>query len=152
MFLCPETPVASGEVCGFLPTAVQKVINAESKVCGGFPGGTRGKETACNAGDIRDAGSFPGSGRPPGGGHGDPLQSACLENPHGQKNLVGYSLQGCKDTPKTTDQECTSCVELQRKPVILKYGNQNGKIPPYLCHSNIASLLTRFSGGSDNCM
>ena len=34
-----------------------------------------------NAGDIRDVGSVPGSGRSPGGGHGNPLQYSCLENP-----------------------------------------------------------------------
>ena len=34
-----------------------------------------------NAGDIRDMGSVPGSGRFPGGGHGNPLQYSCLENP-----------------------------------------------------------------------
>ena len=34
-----------------------------------------------NAGDIRDLGSIPGLGRSPGGGHGNPLQYACLENP-----------------------------------------------------------------------
>ena len=33
-----------------------------------------------NAGDFRDAGSIPGSGRSPGGGHGNPLQYSCLEN------------------------------------------------------------------------
>ena len=34
-----------------------------------------------NAGDIRDVGSIPGSGRPSGGGHGNMLQYSCLENP-----------------------------------------------------------------------
>ena len=34
-----------------------------------------------NAGDIRDTGSTPGSRRSPGGGHGNPLQYSCLENP-----------------------------------------------------------------------
>ena len=34
-----------------------------------------------NAEDIRDAGSIPGSGRLPGGRHGNPLQHSCLENP-----------------------------------------------------------------------
>ena len=34
-----------------------------------------------SAGDIRDAGSIPGWGRSPGGGHGKPLQYSCLENP-----------------------------------------------------------------------
>ena len=45
---------------------------------GGFPGGSDGKESACNAGDL---GSIPGLGRSPGGGHGNPLQYSCLENP-----------------------------------------------------------------------
>ena len=44
----------------------------------GFPGGSDGKESSCNAGDLS---SIPGSGRSPGGGHGNPLQYSCLENP-----------------------------------------------------------------------
>ena len=52
----------------------------------GFPGG---KELGCpvvknppaNEGDVRDAGSIPGSGRSPGGEHGNPLQYSCPENP-----------------------------------------------------------------------
>ena len=47
----------------------------------GFPGGSDGKEAACNVGDL---GSIPGSGRTPEGGHGNPLQSSCLENPMGR--------------------------------------------------------------------
>ena len=39
------------------------------------------KNPPANAGDIRDAGLIPGSGRSPGGGHGNPLQHSCLENP-----------------------------------------------------------------------
>ena len=39
------------------------------------------KNPPANAGDIRDVGSVPGSGRSPGGGHGNPLQCSCLENP-----------------------------------------------------------------------
>ena len=39
------------------------------------------KNPPANAGDIRDMGSIPGSGRSPGGGHGNPLQYSCLENP-----------------------------------------------------------------------
>ena len=37
-----------------------------------------------NARDVRDTGSIPGSGRPPGGGPGSPLQCSCLENPLGR--------------------------------------------------------------------
>ena len=39
------------------------------------------KNPPANAGDAGDAGSIPGSGRSPGGGHGNPLQYSCLENP-----------------------------------------------------------------------
>ena len=39
------------------------------------------KNLPANAGETRDTGSIPGSGRSPGGGHGDPLQYSCLENP-----------------------------------------------------------------------
>ena len=39
------------------------------------------KNPPVNAGNIRDVGSIPGSGRSPGGGHGNPLQYSCLENP-----------------------------------------------------------------------
>ena len=43
-----------------------------------FPGGSDGKASACNAGDL---GSIPGLGRSPGEGNGNPLQYSCLENP-----------------------------------------------------------------------
>ena len=43
----------------------------------GFPGGSDGKESAHNAGDL---GSIPGSGKSPGEGNGNPLQYSCLEN------------------------------------------------------------------------
>ena len=39
------------------------------------------KNPSANVGDIRNAGLIPGSGRAPGGGHGNPLQFSCLENP-----------------------------------------------------------------------
>ena len=39
------------------------------------------KNLSANAGDIRYVGSVPGSGGSPGGGHGNPLQYSCLENP-----------------------------------------------------------------------
>jgi len=39
------------------------------------------KNLLANAGDIRDVGSFPGSRRSPGGGHGNTLQYSSLENP-----------------------------------------------------------------------
>ena len=44
----------------------------------GFPGSSDGKVSACNVGDL---GSIPGLGRFPGGGHGNPFQYSCQENP-----------------------------------------------------------------------
>ena len=44
----------------------------------GFPGGSDGKESACNVGDL---GLIPGSGRSPRKGNGYPLQYSCLDNP-----------------------------------------------------------------------
>ena len=52
----------------------------------GFPGGSDGKESFCNVGDL---GLIPGLGIPPGEGNGNPFQYSCLENPHGQRSLVG---------------------------------------------------------------
>ena len=49
------------------------------------------KNPPTNAGDVRDAGSISGLGKLPGGGHDNPLQGSCLENPHGQRSLAGYS-------------------------------------------------------------
>ena len=46
-----------------------------------FPGGASGKEPACQCRRHRDTGLISGSGRCPGGGHGNPLQYSCLENP-----------------------------------------------------------------------
>ena len=60
----------------------------------GFLGGSDGKESTC---DMGDQGSIPGSGRFPGGGHGNPLQYSCLENPHGWRSLAGYSPWGLKE-------------------------------------------------------
>ena len=72
----------------------------------GFPGGSEGKETACNAGDERDMELIPGWGRCPGGGHGNPLQYSCLENPMDRGGLEGYSPWGCKEseTAESTEQ------------------------------------------------
>ena len=49
------------------------------------------KNPLANAGDIQDMGLIPGSGRSPGGGHGNPLQYFCLKNSQGQRSLVDYS-------------------------------------------------------------
>ena len=63
----------------------------------GFPGGSDGKESACNA---RDPGSIPGWGRSPGEGNGKPLQFLPGEF-HGQRSLVGYKPRGHKESDMT---------------------------------------------------
>ena len=49
--------------------------------CVGFAGGSAVKDQPARAGDVREAGSIPGSGRSPEEGNGSPLQDSCLENP-----------------------------------------------------------------------
>ena len=63
-----------------------------------FPGGSAGKEYICNVGYL---GLIPGLGRSHGGEHGNPLQYSCMENPHGQRSLVGYRPWDCKDSDTT---------------------------------------------------
>ena len=65
----------------------------------GFPGGSDGKESTCNAGD---AGFFPGSGRSPGEGKGYPLQYSCLEN---FKNLRKWNKLVISKLKKKSDQD-----------------------------------------------
>ena len=59
------------------------------------------KNLPANAGDVRDVGSVPGSGRSPEGEHGNPLQYSCLENPHGQRSLVDYGPWDHKESDMT---------------------------------------------------
>ena len=54
------------------------MILKQCKVHEGFPCGSAGKESTCNAGDLD---SIPGLGRSPEGGHGNPIKYSCLENP-----------------------------------------------------------------------
>ena len=63
-----------------------------------FSGGTNNDEYTCNE---RGLGLTSELGRSPGGGHGKPLQYSCLENPHGQRSLAGYSPWGRKESDTT---------------------------------------------------
>ena len=58
------------------------------------------KNLPINAGDTGDGCSISGSGRSPEGGHGNPLQSSCLENSM-DKSLAGYRPWGCKELDMT---------------------------------------------------
>ena len=76
----------------------------------GFPSGSNGKESACNVGDLD---FIPGLEGSPGGGHANPLQYSCLENPHGQRSLVGCSPWGRKESDMTE--------QLSTPLILLKY-------------------------------
>ena len=106
----------------------------------GFPGGSDGKESACNAGDL---GSIPGLGISPGEGHGNPLQYSCLEKTQGQRSLVGYSPWSHKESDMTellsTAQHTRVCTYLYRPsqvgivvknpPASARDGRDKGSIP-----------------------
>ena len=66
-YFVPPTPLPLH--CPFLPISM------------GFPGGASGKEPICQYRKCKRFSSIPGSGRSPGGGHGNALQYSCLENP-----------------------------------------------------------------------
>ena len=70
----------------------------------GFPGGSHSKGSACN---VRDLDSIPELGRSHRGGHGNPLQSSCLENPHGQRSLVATVHQVSKTWTRLSNQAHT---------------------------------------------
>ena len=59
------------------------------------------KNPSANGGDIRDPSLILGWGRSPGEGHGNPLQSSCLEHIMDRGSLVGYSPWGCTDLDMT---------------------------------------------------
>ena len=83
----------------------------------GLPGGSDSKDSACSEEDL---GLIPGLGGSPGGGHDNPLQYSCLENPHGQRSLVGYSPWGHKE-PDMTKHSTALCVWLYLRACMSVY-------------------------------
>ena len=80
------------------------------------PGGSAGKQSVCNAGDL---GSIPELGGSPGGAYGNPLQYPCLENPHGQRNLERYCPWGHRETDMMEQLSAHSRVYVCEKLLIL---------------------------------
>ena len=77
----PNLTVRDQKLCPQLPGKPDTCKGLAIAKMGGFPGGSDCKESTCNVGDL---GSIPELGRSPGGGHGNPLQYFCLENPMGR--------------------------------------------------------------------
>ena len=74
------------------------------------PGGSDGKASACNG---KDLGLITGLGRSPGGGgHDNPLQYSCLENPHRQRSLSGFGPWGHKESNTMSNISTHSLVGL----------------------------------------
>ena len=95
-------PLPSLPGCSFLGMLLLYSSFQVLQILQGFPGGASGKEPTCQCGrHERQKGSVPGLGRSPGGGPGNPLQYSCLENPHGQRSLVGYSPSCHKESDRT---------------------------------------------------
>ena len=77
-----------------------------------FPGGSVVKNPPANAEYAGNTSLIPGLRRSPGGGYGNPLQYSCLENPHGQRGLVGYGPWGHKELDTTERLSTAQIVDL----------------------------------------
>ena len=94
MLSTSEVILTHSLTCALLPLE-SSMIQGEAWKERGFPGGSDGKESACDAGDL---GSIPGLGRSSGERNGYTFWYSCLENPHGQRILAGYSPWGCQES------------------------------------------------------
>ena len=86
-------------------------------VSSGFPGGIVLKSPPANAGDARDTGSIPGSGRSPGERKWQPTPVFLPEISHGQRSLAGYSPWSLKEWDMTEHAACKSSLVIRMKRV-----------------------------------
>ena len=107
----------------------------------GFPGDSNGKVSVCNVGDL---GSIPGLGRSPGGGHGNPLQYSCRENPMDREAWQAYSPWGRKEYNTTEQLNTTFDFQLRSgNDTILSKRSSRSKIKHFvscLIHFNPSSI------------
>ena len=92
----------------------------------GLPGWLSGKEPACSAGD---AGLIPGTGRSPGGGHGNPLQYSCLENPR-DRAAWQATVHGVAESDTTEHARTHARVTMRGATLIKiqKYGSKASQL------------------------
>ena len=95
--LCSRPGHKAEMLCPSFPSLKPGTFSVEPPLT--FSGGSGcKKKSTCNAGDL---GLIPGLGRSLERGHGNPLQYFCLENPHGQRSVEGYSPWGHKEVDTT---------------------------------------------------
>jgi len=70
---------------------------------------------------LGDLDLIPGLGRSPTRGHGNPLQYSCMENPHGQRILVGYNPWGCNESDMTEQLRTHIVIIFQIILIIVHY-------------------------------
>ena len=107
----------------------------------GFPGGSDSKESTRSAEDLS---LIPGLGRSHGRGHGNPLQYSCLDNPHGQRSLVGCIPWGHKELDTTERLSST-----QHKPQPIQFFQQRTNST---LSKSCASLLVQNLEGNSECL
>ena len=97
---CFERDFPGGPTVKTLHSQGRESDSVPGQGTGGFPGGSDGKESACNVGDL---GSIPGWGRSPGGRHGNSLQYPCLENPM-DRGVSWATVHGVAKSQDRTEQ------------------------------------------------
>ena len=98
------------------------------------PSDSVSKESTCNVGNV---GLIPGLGRSPGGEHGNPLQYSCLENPQGQRSLVGCSPPGRKESDVTEQISPAKARDMGSIPGLERFPRKgNGNPLQYSCLEN----------------
>ena len=86
-------------------------------------------------------GSIPRLGRSPGGTHGNPLQHSCLENPHGQRSLAGYSPRGHRESDMTERLSTAQCIH-SCSWILLAYSCQSWPQPPVHTAADLDLVLS----------
>ena len=139
-----------------LTASVQRVL----VVSLGFLGSTVVKNPSTNAGDTRDLGSIPGSERSPRGGHGNPFQYSCLENPMerraGQAIVQGVAKSDmteqlthtCRYTHTHTHTHTHSVLLDHRLRTQTRPPQQEGQTSSAWCREAVPLLRSR---GSESC-
>ena len=104
--------------------------------------GLAGKESTCFAGDTGDAGWNPGSGRSPGGGHGNPLQDPCLKNAR-DRGTWWATVRGFTESDTTKGMNRDTHISKSELYEIICKNNNNKVLSFKLLYEIIKKLLSQ---------